>query len=98
PPSAMAAPLAASGATRMKLLVNAELQNKSGPNASDRSTRHIEVALPEGAIYRVGDHLSVAPRNDPALVDSVARRFGLQPTDQIKLSAAPGRRPQLPVD
>ena len=82
----------------MKVLVNAELQNKSGPNASDRSTRHVEVALPEGAAFRVGDHLSVAPRNDPALVDSIARRFGFQPTDQIRLSTAPGRRPQLPVD
>src|SRR5271168_429741 len=98
PPSATSAPLAASGATPMKVLVNAELQNKSGPNASDRSTRHVEVALPEGAAFRVGDHLSVAPRNDTALVDSIARRFGFQPTDQIRLSTAPGRRPQLPVD
>ena len=98
PPSATSAPLAASGATPMKVLVNAELQNKSGPNASDRSTRHVEVALPEGAAFRVGDHLSVAPRNDPALVDSIARQFGFQPTDQIRLSTTPGRRPQLPVD
>jgi cytochrome P450/NADPH-cytochrome P450 reductase len=29
---------------------------------------------PPGITYRVGDHLSVVPRNDPALVDSVARR------------------------
>jgi cytochrome P450 / NADPH-cytochrome P450 reductase len=98
PPSPTPAPIAATGAAPMKVLVNAELQNKSGPNASDRSTRHVEVALPEGAAYRVGDHLSVAPRNDPALVDTVARRFGFQPTDQIRLSAAPGRRAQLPVD
>ena len=39
--------------------------------------------------YRVGDHLSVVPRNDPALVDSVARRFGFLPADQIRLA---GRR------
>ena len=30
----------------MKVLVNNELQNKAGANASDRSTRHIEVELP----------------------------------------------------
>jgi cytochrome P450 / NADPH-cytochrome P450 reductase len=73
------------------------LQNKSGANPSDRSTRHIEVQLPPDAVYRVGDHLSVVPRNDPTLVDAVARRFGFQPADQIRLQVAEGRRAQLPV-
>ena len=81
----------------MKVSVNSELQNKSGANPSDRSTRHIEVQLPPGITYRVGDHLSVVPRNDPALVDSVARRFGFLPADQIRLQVAEGRRAQLPV-
>jgi len=81
----------------MKVSVNSELQNKAGADASDRSTRHIEVQLPPGVTYRVGDHLSVVPRNDPALVDSVARRFGFLPADQIRLQVAEGRRAQLPV-
>ncbi len=85
------------GAVAMKVLVNDELQNKSGSNPSERSTRHIEVQLPQGASYRVGDHLSVVPRNDPALVDAVARRFGFLPADQIRLRVAEGRRAQLPV-
>jgi cytochrome P450 / NADPH-cytochrome P450 reductase len=85
------------GATAMKVLVNSELQNREGPNASDRSTRHIEVELPSGQNYRVGDHLSVVPRNDPTLVDHVARRFGFLPADQIRLLVAEGRRAQLPV-
>jgi hypothetical protein len=55
------------------------------------------VQLPPGITYRVGDHLSVVPRNDPALVDSVARRFGFLPADQIRLQVAEGRRAQLPV-
>ncbi|MGL4557298.1 MAG: cytochrome P450, partial [Afipia sp.] len=50
---------ASGGAVPVKLLVNDELQNKSGANPSTRSTRHIEVELPEGISYRVGDHLSV---------------------------------------
>jgi cytochrome P450/NADPH-cytochrome P450 reductase len=79
------------------VLANSELQNKTGVNASDRSTRHIEVQLPPSVSYRVGDHLSVVPRNDPALVDSVARRFGFLPADQIRLQVAEGRRAQLPV-
>jgi cytochrome P450/NADPH-cytochrome P450 reductase len=85
------------GAPPMKVLVNSELQSKTGANASDRSTRHVEVQLPSGIGYRVGDHLSVVPRNDPALVDSVARRFGFLPADLVRLQVAEGRRAQLPA-
>jgi cytochrome P450/NADPH-cytochrome P450 reductase len=97
-PSAVHTMVAQGGVAPMKVLDNSELQNKSGANPSDRSTRHIEVQLPPGIAYRVGDHLSVVPRNDPALVDSVARRFGFLPADQIRLHVAEGRRAQLPVD
>src|SRR6202790_1930365 len=96
-PTAVNAIVALGGAAPMKVLVNNELQNKNGANASERSTRHIEVQLPPDVSYRVGDHLSVVPRNDPALVDSVARRFGFLPADQIRLQVAEGRRAQLPV-
>ncbi len=96
-PTAVNSIVALGGVAPMKMLLNKELQNKQGANASDRSTRHIEVQLPSGISYRVGDHLSVVPRNDPALVDSVARRFGFLPADQIRLQVAEGRRAQLPV-
>src|SRR6187431_583930 len=96
-PSTVHTLVAQGGAAPMKVLDNSELQNKSGASRSDRSTRHIEVQLPSGVAYRVGDHLSVVPRNDPALVDSVARRFGFLPADQIRLQVAEGRRAQLPV-
>src|SRR6516165_3720665 len=96
-PSVVNAAVALGGASPMKVLANAELQNKVGANASERSTRHIEVQLPHGHAYRVGDHLSVVPRNDPALVDAVARRFGFLPSDQIRLKVADGRRAQLPT-
>ncbi|HTB05019.1 MAG TPA: cytochrome P450 [Bradyrhizobium sp.] len=97
PPSAVGAIAALGGVSPMMVAVNTELQNKAGANPSDRSTRHIEVQLPAGTSYRVGDHLSVVPRNDPALVDAVARRFGFLPADQIKLQVAEGRRAQLPT-
>lgn len=96
-PTAINAIAALGGVSPMKVAVNSELQNKTGAHPSDRSTRHIEVQLPPGMTYRVGDHLSVAPRNDPALVDSVARRFGFLPADQIRLQVAEGRRAQLPA-
>jgi cytochrome P450 / NADPH-cytochrome P450 reductase len=96
-PTTVNATVATGGVSPMKVLVNSELQNKAGANPSDRSTRHVEVQLPAGISYRVGDHLSVVPRNDPALVDSVARRFGFLPADQIRLNVSEGRRAQLPV-
>ncbi len=96
-PSAVSSIAALGGALAMKVLANNELQNREGPNASDRSTRHIEVELPAGKTYRVGDHLSVVPRNDPTLVDAVSRRFGFLPADQIRLQIPEGRRAQLPV-
>jgi cytochrome P450/NADPH-cytochrome P450 reductase len=95
--SAVNAVVALGGVAPMKVVVNSELQNRSGANPSARSTRHIEVQLPDGVSYRVGDHLSVVPRNDPALVDAVARRFGFLPADQISLQVADGRRAQLPA-
>ncbi|HKS20269.1 MAG TPA: cytochrome P450 [Bradyrhizobium sp.] len=96
-PTAVNAIVALGGVSPMKVLVNGELQSKTGANPSDRSTRHVEVQLPANITYRVGDHLSVVPRNDPALVDSVARRFGFLPVDQIRLNVSEGRRAQLPV-
>ena len=96
-PAAVNTMVTQGGAVRMKVLANNELQNKAGANPSERSTRHIEVQLPPNAVYRVGDHLSVVPRNDPTLVDAVARRFGFLPADQIRLHVAEGRRAQLPV-
>jgi cytochrome P450/NADPH-cytochrome P450 reductase len=96
-PSAINTIVTQGGVAAMKVQANSELQNKVGPDPSDRSTRHIEVQLPPNMSYRVGDHLSVVPRNDPALVDSVARRFGFLPADQIRLQVAEGRRAQLPV-
>jgi len=96
-PTAVSAIAALGGTVPMKIAVNTELQNREGANASDRSTRHIEVELPAGTTYRVGDHLSVVPRNDPALVDAVARRFGFLAADLIRLQVAEGRRAQLPI-
>ena len=95
--TSVSAVAAMGGLSPMKVLANRELQNKTAVNRSERSTRHIEIELPADMAYRVGDHLSVVPRNDPALVDSVARRFGFLPADQIRLKVADGRRAQLPA-
>ncbi|MDP2330303.1 MAG: NADPH cytochrome P450 oxidoreductase family protein, partial [Reyranella sp.] len=82
------------GALPMQILANRELQN---PEKSDRSTRHIEVLLPDGVSYRAGDHLSIVPQNGAALVERAVRRFGFAPGAHVLLTAAEGRRAALPV-
>lgn len=82
------------GAIPMKLVVNEELQ---GPS-SDRSTRHIEVELPEGVLYKPGDHLCVVPVNRPALVDRVMKRFDYNDDSFIRIHATGGRRSPFPND
>ena len=86
------------GAVALRVIVNDELQTTTGATPSDRSTRHIELALPEGVGYRAGDHLSVVPRNSPAQVERAMKRFGLSRDAHVRLKAATGRKAFLPVD
>lgn len=60
---------------------NQELQSKE----ADRSTRHVELTLPEGITYAAGDHLGVFPENPAALVNAVAERCGVRLTDVVVL-------------
>ena len=83
------------GALPMRVVVNRELQDAA---KSGRSTRHIEVLLPDGVSYRAGDHLSIVPQNGAALVERAIRRFGFAPGAHVMLLAAEGRRAALPVD
>ena len=76
------------GALPMRVLVNRELQNAA---TSGRSTRHIEVLLPDGVSYRAGDHLSIVPQNGAALVERAIRRFGFAPGAHVMLAAAEGQ-------
>ncbi len=83
------------GAKTAKVVVNRELQNV---DASGRSTRHVEVAMPEGMTYRTGDHLSVVPVNPDALVSRVLKRFGFSADAQIRITSTSDDHSQLPVD
>jgi cytochrome P450 / NADPH-cytochrome P450 reductase len=82
----------------IRVAVNRELHEKNGPHPSERSTRHIELELPDGVSYRAGDHLGVVPHNSPALVERVAARFGLRPDTRIRLRRRGARKGFLPVD
>jgi cytochrome P450/NADPH-cytochrome P450 reductase len=55
-----------------RVLACRELQ----PAGSPKRTRHLEVSLPPGVTYRVGDHLGVCPKNDQDQVERLAQRLG----------------------
>lgn len=76
------------------ILENRELQSSS----SDRSTRHIEVSLPEGATYKEGDHLGVLPVNSEKNINRILKRFGLNGKDQVILSASGRSINHIPLD
>ncbi len=82
----------------MTVRVNRELHNKGRENTSDRSTRHVELELPEGVSYRAGDHLGVIPHNGDALVKRVAARFGFERDVFIRLKPTTNRKSFLPVN
>jgi cytochrome P450 / NADPH-cytochrome P450 reductase len=94
-----ASPLVAEyGAKPMEILANRELQNKSGPHPSERSTRHIELAVHEGVTYEAGYHLGILPRNSPALVRRVMERFELPEDALIRIRNNTASKTFLPVD
>ncbi len=76
------------------ILENRELQSSS----SERSTRHIEISLPEGATYKEGDHLEVLPINSEKNVNRILKRFGLNGKDQVILSASGRSVNHIPLD
>jgi cytochrome P450/NADPH-cytochrome P450 reductase len=87
-------PLAAAhGASAMRIVVNRELQT-----GNERSTRHVELALPPGAAYGIGDHLGVVAENPPAVVARVLRRFGFADDTYVRLRAVSPLSSTLPVD
>ncbi|WP_051217632.1 cytochrome P450 [Paenibacillus assamensis] len=75
------------------VLDNRELQSTT----SERSTKHIEIQLPQGITYREGGHLGVLPRNSKENIDRVLRRFRLQGDDQLVLTANGLEMSHLPM-
>jgi cytochrome P450/NADPH-cytochrome P450 reductase len=76
--------------------VNRELQRANGAGPPERSTRHIEIALPPGVSYGTGDHLGVLPRNDAVLIQRVMRHFKLDAGMYMMITAEGGTPTHLP--
>lgn len=83
------------GAVPMTVTANRELQNTA---ESGRSTRHVEIALPDGVRYQPGDHLCVVGRNHEQTVRRAMDRFGFEDGDHVRITATGGRRSPFPRD
>jgi cytochrome P450/NADPH-cytochrome P450 reductase len=90
--------IAAFNACSMVVIENRELQTHDGPTPSDRSTRHIEIALPEGVRYQTGDHLGVITRNPRDLVARIARRFQYAESTILRIKQQGIGKSNLPLD
>lgn len=73
--------------------VNRELQLMG----SERSTRHLEILLPQGMTYQEGDHAGILPLNSEENVNRVLRRFKLNANDHILLTASGLSAAHLPL-
>ncbi|WP_366296603.1 cytochrome P450 [Paenibacillus sp. AN1007] len=82
------------GAFYGKVTSNHELQ---APD-SGRSTRHIEIRLPENIGYQEGDHIGVLPLNSKINIERVLTRFNLEGGEMIRLSADVKHLTHLPMD
>jgi cytochrome P450 / NADPH-cytochrome P450 reductase len=81
-----------------KVRANYELIRSDNGKPAERSTRHIEIALPAGVSYRAGDHLGVLPRNSIDLIHRVMARFGLDAGHYVTIIPTSGTHTHLPID
>jgi cytochrome P450 / NADPH-cytochrome P450 reductase len=58
------------------IAVRARVCRELQAGESAKRTRHLEIALPEGAAYTAGDHVGVCPRNDEDRVERLAQHLG----------------------
>ncbi|ASF37892.1 NADPH--cytochrome reductase [Halobacillus halophilus] len=72
-------------------------ENRELQVSSERSTRHLELKLPEGVNYQEGDHLGVLPQNGTELVERVLRRFQLKGEEYVVLGEDTGKATHLPT-
>ena len=81
----------------MTVRANRELQRRDGERPSERSTRHLEIALPSGLAYEAGDHLGVLPRNGLGLLQRVLLRFKLDAGLYVTITPKAHAPTHLPV-
>ncbi|MEU6390933.1 cytochrome P450 [Streptomyces sp. NPDC046939] len=63
-----------------------------------RAKRFVRLALPDGVTYRTGDHLTVLPAHEGALVDRALRALGVDGDTVLDIRSSRPRRDALAVD
>jgi cytochrome P450/NADPH-cytochrome P450 reductase len=81
-----------------KITVNRELILGEDGKPPERSTRHVQIALPEGVGYGAGDHLGVLPRNGIDPIRRVITRFGLDGAQYATIIPTGTAPTHLPID
>src|SRR3954454_18306820 len=81
-----------------RVRANRELLAVGPGGLPERSTRHLEIALPDDISYRAGDHLGVLPRNGVDLIRRVMARFGLDAGQYLTIIPISGSHTHLPID
>jgi cytochrome P450/NADPH-cytochrome P450 reductase len=76
---------------------NRELHGSNG-KPGERSTRHVEIALPAGLTYHTGDHLGVVPRNNVDLIRRVMLHFSLDAGMYVTIIPNRGNHTHLPIE
>jgi cytochrome P450 / NADPH-cytochrome P450 reductase len=82
----------------MRVRENRELQNRHCERPSQRSTRHLELAVPPGVTYSAGDHLGIIPRNALDQVRRVLLRFKLDPGLYLTVTPRTSVATHLPIN
>jgi cytochrome P450 / NADPH-cytochrome P450 reductase len=85
-------------AAAMTIRANEELQHRDCARPSERSTRHLEIALPSEVTYCAGDHLGVVPRNGLEQLRRVLKRFRLDPSLYVTITPRANATTNLPVN
>ncbi|MFL5659795.1 MAG: cytochrome P450 [Ktedonobacteraceae bacterium] len=95
---AIANPYVASFGTQpMRILQVRELHHRDGSNPSERSTKHVEIALPVGMSYQTGDHLGVLAHNGATQVKRAMEHFQFEKESQVRLHKNDTRRTIFPI-
>src|SRR6266436_2037942 len=85
-------------AVGMTVRANRELQHRDCERPSERSTRHLEIALPSGVTYNAGDHLGIVPRNGLDQIQRVLLRFKLDAGLYLTITPRTNASTYLPLN
>ena len=85
-------------AVGLTVRANRELQHRECERPSERSTRHLEIALPSGVTYNAGDHLGIVPRNGLDQIRRVLLRFKLDASLYLTITPHANASTYLPVN